>query len=190
MTGLKFSSDQLAKMLAGNEQMSIDRRFSTLDVAPHALQNAVVSQVLRNKAAGQDFENRLNLYHAELYHRGVWVIKQEPIARFGLGGAVYPQKGAVDYIAYAPGATIHFDAKTCTDSTYHIPIDSMHQLTHLKTARQFGQIAGYVVWWTRQELACWHPVETVDGSAVRQRDGIILIGVDWFTAIKNIVLQS
>lgn len=189
MAGLKFSPDQLAKMLAGNEEMSIDRRFSMMDVAPAVRQNGGASQVLLNKAAGQDFENRLNFYHAELYHRGVWVVKQEPIARFGLGGAVYPQKGAVDYIAYTRGVTIHFDAKTCTDSTYHIPIDSMHQLTHLKTARQFGQIAGYVVWWTRQELACWHPVETVDGSSVRQRDGIALIGVDWLAVIKNIMLQ-
>lgn len=194
--GIKLSQSELDARLRANPQMTINRRLSGVDSSLNSLTTTTDDRAMQanaNRISGENFQKRLDDYHYwhyELTGRA-WVYRTAPEAHFGMGGAVFARKGAVDYIAYLPhAATVHFDAKVCSSHVYHIDTGEVHQLSHLKKAHLFGQIAGYLIWWSFRSIACWHPVQQIDDAKVPFTTGHPLDDLDWLTAVQNITLQS
>ena len=190
--GLKLSQRELEERLRGNPEMTIDRRYSGVDsslILPGGTLAADrIAQVNANRISGENFQKRLDDYHYWNYETTgrAWVRRTAPEAHFGMGGSVFARKGPVDYVASIKNlVSVHFDAKVCSADIYHISIDEMHQLTYLRKQLQFGQIAGYVIWWTKYNVACWHPISLVDDAKVPFATGIQLNDLDWLTVVQN-----
>ena len=189
---MTYNLDQksLEKLLNNNPGLSIDARFSTVEAPATNTppSSAVNKQRGRdNKAAGEAFQQELDIYHAQLYRDGqALVYRTDPPVRYaGDGKWIVTGKGPVDYIAITRMGVVGFDAKVRTGDAFSIGMDSLHQLHWLRDLVDLDNIGGYVVRWSDYDEARWHDVSTIDGKLVRMVDGVPLDGVEWLGAIKR-----
>lgn len=143
-----------------------------------------------NKAAGEAFQQELDMYHASLQRDGLAVVhRTDPPTRYiGDGRWVVVGKGPVDYIAFTGFGVVVFDAKVRAGQAYSISGgdgSDLHQLGWLRSVAPFVAAAGYLVRWTAADEVRWHDVDSVDGQRVRMADGVAVEGVRWYNCLNS-----
>lgn len=141
-----------------------------------------------NRAAGEAFQDELDIYHRQLLLDGVALVHRTdpPMRYIGDGHWVPTGKGPVDYLAIVAGlGVVAFDAKVRSGTAFSIGAKDEHQLQWLRDTVAVGGIAGYLVRWSDYNEVRWHPVATVDGKRVKIAHGTYCDGCQWLDTVRQ-----
>jgi penicillin-binding protein-related factor A (putative recombinase) len=153
-----------------------------------------VVQGRRAKAHGDDFERRLDHYHARCLALGTLIsaarcyIPTRPV--FSGNRLVWVstgEKASCDYsVIFRNNIGGRFDAKSNENGkSFSWPIDQIHQLTELRTLHREsdGRCPAFaLVEWKAAQVVCIHPIWTIADRSVRLADGAPVAGIEWVQA--------
>ena len=149
------------------------------------------------KAHGDDFEHRLDGYHASLVDasriinaarrytptKATWYGKRLVFVSIGKGQCDY----ALIFRSCIGGV---FDAKSCSKGkSFSWPSEHEHQLTELRelhTGSKGHCPAFALVEWRVTEAVRLHPIWTITERSVKMADGYPVVGYDWLAAAEQI----
>lgn len=149
------------------------------------------------KAAGDEFEHRLDAYHASLVagHRIINAARRYTPTKATWYGKrlvfVATGKGQCDYaVIFRSCVGGVFDAKSHDKGkSFSWPADQEHQLTELRELhiRSKGRCPAFaLVEWRAIDAIRLHPIWTIEGRSVKLADGVAVAGYDWLTTAEQI----
>lgn len=81
---------------------------------------------------------------------------------------------------------MNFEAKSSSNAQgFTLPEQSLHQLAWLRQVAALGGLAFYLVFWSAVDETRIHFCSLIDGRRLRRADGLLINGLDWYTALKG-----